>query len=368
VIRNDTLVNERMKLLQRNMAENNMEKPPVDIRIIVLDSTGRHFFYRHYPNTHEYLISLIENQEKNKGFKVHEMTNYHVVGYNSNPNMYSFITGEQYNEFADFQLLQSHVENGTLTQFKKLIWDYIKDYGYMTTIGEDAPDTDTGTVYGFRGRAHSFDTYPSYNKLSEIVQLHQGHGFSYNSYACPCVGNQFIGEIMLHWAEDYFLKHPETPNFVVTVHDESHDGVGMQCMTIDMYLMKHLQWFVETGRTENTVILLFADHGLHYGDGYTVDEEVALLEHENPVMFWFLPNHLSTPVFESSVNKLITMKDVHMTLRDIASYPNRSTQDAIREDALSLIYDSVPDTRTCKMVKVPWPFINSCVDYAEYFY
>jgi hypothetical protein len=353
VIRNETLVQERKQILDT------MENKPVNIRVIVMDSTGRHFFYRHFPNTDSYLRELMSTEQSD--FVVQEFNRYHIVGYNSNPNMYAFVTGDQCNSTDDFDLLVDHAANGTLPQYKKLIWDYLKQYGYVTTIGEDVHDTMTGTLYGFKNVSRTFDTYPSYNKISEIVQGFYEQEFSYKPEMCPCVGNKLMGDFIFQWSKIHLERYSDLPNFIVTVHDEAHDGLGNQCVAIDKDLKEYLQWYVESGQTNNTVIVLMADHGLHYGGHwYSEEEDMAWIEHENPLMFWFVPKHLATDTFKQNADKLVTSKDFHMTLRDVASYPHRSTTGHVRPDAKSLLYDAISSDRTCAEALIPSDHRFSC--------
>jgi hypothetical protein len=356
IIRDNTLVSYRKQLISG--------QKPVDIRVIVLDCVGREYFYRQFPNTHQYIRKLMNQPFKT--FDVYEQKQLHVVGYNTIGNMLSLVTGNSTTlEFNS--LLLECVENGKPLPVK-LIWEYLQEYGYVTTIGEDAIETELDGIYGLGRNPRTYDTYPSYDKISDLVQCYFAGWFTFVKEKCPCVGNKFIGEIMFNWAQRHSLVYSEIPNFIVTVHNDAHDVVGSKSRALDLELMYHLQWYVETGRVNNTAILLVSDHGLHYGQGYHEEKyrSTAFSEHENPVLFWFLPNNLATKEFKGNINKLVTMKDLHMTLRDIASFPKRSTTFHVRNDAQSLLYDKLPQDRNCMDANVPYPYIYTCSDYSEY--
>jgi len=364
VVRNESMVQEKQRLLKQwksnvrksvpGHTEEEISQPP-NIHVVLIDGASRDFFYRHFPHTSEYLTQM---KQMNADFEVLDFSNNMVLGCNSIPNMYAFITGRSVkdNETSDSHLMNWHANHPNDRPF---IWETLNQLGYVTSVGEDAGDSGIGNIYGLKNHRRTFDTYPAYHLVSHRVNHDQAYFFNYNARVCPCVGQQFMSDVVLDWTRDHVTKYHDLPNFILSASHEVHDAVSRQPLTLDPNVKKHLQWYVESGMIKNTVLVLLADHGIHYGPIYA-NEKQARWEHENPFMTLIAPKHMVTDTLRSNLNKLLSLKDLHMTLRDFASFPVRTTLSDVRTDAKSLLYDSLSADRSCSELQTHPNFSTSC--------
>jgi hypothetical protein len=360
-IRNETLVEERKAVLSESMEENSMSKPPVNIHIILVDGVSHDFFFRHFPHSSKVLEEM--KQMKDPGFQILDFENTHVLGYNSVPNMFAFTTGEPltdpYFTDADYQNLIRKTHNTSAPDYTPFIWDYMRNYGYVTSAGEDAGESGIATIYGYQNSHRSYDSYPLFHSVSYRVNHDQGYFFNYNPRVCPCAGHRFMSDIVFDWVRSHSNAYNDIPNFIMAVNHEAHDAVGNQIVTLDPNLAKQLQWYVNSGRLKDTVLVIMSDHGIHYGMMY-LNDDMAKREQQNPFMMVIAPDHLVTDTLKQNTKRLVNLKDLHMTLIDFASFPQKGSQHRMKPYAMSLLHNVVPEDRTCYDMRVPEDYSSNC--------
>jgi hypothetical protein len=347
VIRDEAKVN-----LLKQKIQKDQKQPPVNIRVIILDSVSRESYDMNMPHTKEYIEHLKSNNQ-NSGFSVLDMQKYHIIGYNTIPNMLGFATGYQV-------MNDSMKELRAVMQYRThypTIWEQLRDVGYISSVGEDVGlYSEIQDLYHLQ---NSIDVYPTFHKVSYIVnRLLKNGRFSYSRYICPCTGQSMMAQIVFEHAQSMSQAYSDIPSFIMTASHEGHDNNGNQLLGLDKHLKDHLQWYVDTKRTDNTVVVLMSDHGMHYGAHYTYDKERAIKGHENPFMIMLVPDHMNTSILKNNIDKLKNVKDLYMTLKDFATYPERSS--VPREDALSLLHDNIPEDRTCRQMLVPPAHARTC--------
>jgi hypothetical protein len=344
-IRNETLIQQRLEQQRQynelvKAKDDQAEYNPVNIHVLVIDACGKDTFQRLFPHSDKFIQSMKQMSQSQKlGTQILEMKNYHVLDINSDPNMYAFATG-----LIDFKILNASAVY-TKQNRPKLLWEYMHEYGYVSSVGEDVAESRTGIFYSGNKNfpLPSYDIHPAFHKVSNLVQVDTSFNFMYKRNVCPCTGDKFMSEIVFDYTRSFAKKYNDVPQFVMTVSDEAHDSIGNQIVTLDRNLKDHLEWYFTSGQLKNTVLVLMSDHGLHYGP--FIKQARSQYEHQHPLLTMFVPDRLATKQLTTNTNRLMGLKDLHMTLRDIASFPIKSAPN--RKDAVSMLYNEIPENRNC---------------------
>jgi len=343
--------------------EENELVPPLDIRVIVLDCVSRDFFHRHFVHTKEYLKELNQTE----GINVIEFEQYQVLAFNTLPNMYQFATAKTLNEINSTsnvepiisKRLGNRLDSGSMTI--PLLWDHLHSMGYISSVGEDVGRSSRAAtqIYGYRRPKPTYHVDPIFPATFQYADNTLKNYFIYNSQRCPCVGDKFISELPFQFSRSFIEKYHDIPKFLMTVHNEAHDAVGNHVYMLDPEVKNHLKWLHESDRMRNTAILLVADHGMHYGPLFHKNKTRAQYEHDRPFAAFILPKRVTSERLKQNAKEMVNIRDFHMTIRDLASFPRRSTEGATSSIARSLLFESI-NNRTCEEMNVGHEYRSSC--------
>lgn len=223
-------------------------------------------------------------------------------------------------------------------------WPFIfKEFeakGYATMFQEDA------TLYGtFNYRLHGFKDEPT---------DHYGRPFYLAANdAIPkreikCYGNWPIHQHVLSYASSFHDTYVKKKKFSLSVIARlPHNSVDMvQLMDDDLAdFMKGLQ---QKGHLDNTMFVLFGDHGPRISDVRSsiegkLEERLPFLSITLPRWFKHKHSSLYKAMLDNS-NILTSHFDIHATLSHMLMYPN-ADRDGVGK---SLFTPINPDTRNCK--------------------
>lgn len=162
------------------------------------------------------------------------------------------------------------------------------------------------------------------------------------------------------------MKNKDVPYFSYTfISEYTHDYLSVP-RDFDYALTKMLQNFKDKGWLENTLVILFGDHG-HRMSSFS-RTPMGRFERNRPFFSMKLPNKFRKSIFlknlQSNKNKLSTFIDVYQTLRQIL-YINKFNQDVSDQEnsacrnqfkkndhkirthrGISLL-EQIPENRTC---------------------
>ena len=110
----------------------------------------------------------------------------------------------------------------------------------------------------------------------------------------------------------------------------------------------------DTNNFENTVLVLVADHGSHYGK--LRRSEFGSVDHHYPLLEMFFPpsfDPVALSTLGANENRLITAYDIHATVKHLITYPQPLSKgsDIHRADTVVdwsySLFEPIPANRTC---------------------
>lgn len=206
---------------------------------------GSRFVLKHQlPNTVQYLKSLKNDSA------MFDMLKYHTIHFNTAGNLLPFMYGYRYN----FTNLQNN--------FHKLIFEVFKEEKYITISSK--LDCDVNETYGginnYTGSDHNLipPSCDSYYQLNELFRNPR------------CLGDKQIHQ---HYFDYYkqalkYYHSKQQPVFSVTMLKDSHDPDLKSVPRVDQDLSNYLKYLKENGIMDKSIIIITADHGLHYYSYY----------------------------------------------------------------------------------------------------
>ncbi len=339
------------------MKRKQLNDRPLDIHVILVDSTSRDFFDRQFVHSKQALGQLRKTYADT--IDIIDFSDQ-IVGYNTVINMYQFSSGLPVVDGHNYQeATTKRLEGHPMTI--PFLWDHLKEMGYVSCVGGDMGEAlyTAGALYGFKGQDLTYDLYPSFYKVASYVQETLKKNYAFRSRMCPCVGSRFMSDVTFEFARSMFQAYHDTPKFLMTLHNEAHTTLGTQTMMLDRDLSQYLTHLGNSGQLNQTAVLILADHGLHYGGHYKTHRKQALLEHGRPLATLILPKYVTSDELRSNANRTVNIRDFHMTLRDIASFPIRSSPKGTPV-AQSLLHDLIPSNRTCEQMMVDPKYREAC--------
>ncbi|KAJ7357528.1 hypothetical protein OS493_024333 [Desmophyllum pertusum] len=297
---------------------------PLDVALIMYDSTSAANFRRKMPNTLEYLTKNL-----NSVFLQGET----IVGDGTTAQLCAMLTG-----IAEKKQPEARRSENVSDSVDKWRWIFknFKEKGYATLFSEDS------TTYAtFNYRLHGFkepptDHYarPFWLEAEEII----------NRY---CIGGRASHNVSLEYLLSFFRAYKDKPKFSLITHDIPHNNLNT-IGYVDDDLKRTLQTLEKESFMKNTMLIIFGDHGIRYsGVRKTIQGK---LEERLPFMSISLPNWFTEkyPGLYSNLvqnSKVLTTPfDVYVTLRHILSYPSHPSEITTGQSLFKRI-DS--DSRTC---------------------
>ncbi|XP_060063324.1 uncharacterized protein LOC132543825 [Ylistrum balloti] len=333
VIRNETLVNSRNKVRSTIQDTGTMVRRPMNVVMIGLDSTSRMNFIRHMNFTRSFLTKTMDSVE---------LLGYNKAGLNTFRNILLMLLGITEEEL-----------NGTKGFFDDypFIWKDFMKAGYVTFMGED--NANNAIFYYLKKGFHSapVDYYlrPFVMGL-EASRIRNG----------LCAGNSMILQLIFDKLADFITTYQHVPHFTFTfITDPAHDdpnGLGV----VDLPLTRTLIDLNARGLLDNTMLLIFGDHGSRYGR--IRNSYQGRLEEHLPAFYvslprWFRREHRNLyENLKENRYKLTSNVDVFATLHDVLQLDKgHITPRAAGKHGTSL-FRVISTNRTCDDLKIPKNF------------
>lgn len=334
-----------MMTFSEDSPETHLNQTGYNVIVMGIDAISRLNFYRTMPKTLTFL--------KSKG--AIELLGYNKVGDNTFPNLTPMLMGVKDTDLKKvcWPHLQSTFDNCPF------VWEWFKDAGYYTALGEDSAKLGTFNFgkFGFIGNPTDYYVHTFMHE----AETHVGNNRDYNTFIC--MGNKYFYQVLLDYVEALTrtLKSSKLFGFFWEV-TLSHDYLNYPMVMDDSYekLLKNLD---ESKYLDDTVLIILSDHGIRWGDiRYT---KQGRLEERLPFVHILLP-----PSFRNNYKiaynniihnsrRLTTPYDIHATLTDLIDLNEvtdekievRSKANYANKKSISLFLP-IPSNRTCKIAKI----------------
>lgn len=316
-----------------------------NVIVMGIDAISRLNFYRTMPKTLSYL--------KKKGAV--ELFGYNKVGDNTFPNLSPMLLG-----IKDTDLKRTCWPN-TRATFDNcpFIWDWYKDVGYYTALGEDSASLGTFNFEkpGFSGTPTDYYIHTFMHE----AELHVGNNKDFNSFIC--MGNKYFYQVLLDYVEDLTktLKTSKLFGFFWEV-TMSHDYLNYPVIMDDSY-QKFLKKLDSSKYLDETILILLSDHGIRWGDIRFTKQ--GRLEERLPLVHILLPTSFRKR-YSSAYNnlklnsrRLTTPFDLYSTLSDLVNLDTiendkiqQRTSSFYTQDRSISLFLPIPGNRTCYMAGI----------------
>ncbi|XP_068621495.1 uncharacterized protein [Battus philenor] len=316
-----------------------------NVIVMGIDAISRLNFYRTMPKTLSYL--------KKKG--AIELFGYNKVGDNTFPNLTPLLLG-----IKDTDLKKTCWPNARATFDNcPFIWDWFKEAGYFTAMGEDSATLGTFNFekLGFSGTPTDYYIHTFMHE----AELQVGNNKDFNSFLC--MGDKYFYQVLLDYIEDLTitLKTSKLFGFFWEV-TMSHDYLNYPVLMDDSYL-NFLQKLDKSKYLDETILILVSDHGIRWGDIRMTKQ--GRLEERLPLVHILLPSSfqvkhtLAYNNLRSNSRRLTTPFDLYATMTDLVDIntiddekiKHRSSLYYSRDRSISLFLP-IPTNRTCPLAGI----------------
>ncbi|CAH8660513.1 unnamed protein product [Heterobilharzia americana] len=307
-----------------------------NVLLLGIDSISRLSAFRYFPKTVKFL------QQINESATI--MNIYNVIGDGTTVNLLGLLTGQLESELPESR--KSHIgfnkggkksngnDNHTVLDSYPWIWKEYSEYGgYATHYIEDTPKWGTfqHRLCGF-GLLNSPTT--SYGRPCLLAASQEE---SYSEKVLGCTMSRHTHQLLLESLTEFFTTYSDRPRFSLTFLSELIHENPAYGKLLDEDLVKLIKriyhedqlvnsedqrYFIPSKHPfANTLVVLFSDHGPRMGDARLSVQ--GKLEERLPFMSIIAPKRLRQKLstkwshIQSNQNRLITLFDVHATLRDL---------------------------------------------------
>ncbi|KAH3699444.1 hypothetical protein DPMN_074399 [Dreissena polymorpha] len=326
-----------------------------------IDSVSRSAAFRKLPKSMKYLKEDLNS---------YDLRGLMKVGENTFPNIMALLAGNVFHGFCDT----------TPCDDLPFIWKNFSAKGYATFFAEDWTGESTFENHkgGWRDPPTDHFMRPFYlaieqlakeNKLNKIgsflkyqLELKNIIGQSATTFQRMCYKDlpQYVhqNKFLKQFLTSYTNKRKFALSFTNTLCHEADNLLSYG----DDFTLEFLRWLKYGGHLENTVFVLFADHGSRLER--IRNTLVGRLEDRMPVMELLVPEHIKEryPSLDRALrvnqDRLITFFDFHQTLIDIMnqSFRNPTIQmENGRTKGISL-FNEIPAARSCYDAWIPENF------------
>lgn len=284
---------------------------------------------------------------------------YNKLGDNSYPNLFPLLMGKSWNDVK--QNCLNDGENSFDVKKCSFIWDKFNEVGFYTALAADT----TAGLFGEYERM--FPKIPTDFYLQPFIYetrfLFEDRTYDYHT----CLHNRYFFKILLNFVESVVHKISNKKLFgIFWEQSVSHEHPTLSSIMDKSYydLLKYLE---DIYYLQNTVVILFSDHGARFGDfvgtrqGY-IEARLPLLEVLLPVDFRLRYPH-AVKNFEKNTRRLTTAFDVFETIRDLINIETTGiTNKRIRMRTEKLksmtharnisLFLPIPANRTCESLDI----------------
>lgn len=330
----------------------NSTKIKPNVLLIGIDSLSRSHFQRVLPKTYKFLTNLQHN---------HIFNQINSVGINTFPNMIPLLSGIIEEEISTLKLTSEinkyREANTSFHDTLPFIWNEYEKEGYLTMLNQDMPSI---AFLNFLKDGFRFKPTPYYTRPYWIKYYNIRSGPFYCHNGIPTY-RTYLNNIENFIDRMYSNINQNLPFFSFNFITEcTHDHFSIPS-NFDDSLMKTLKTFEQKGYFNNTLFILFSDHGARLTK-LSYETELGKIEKYQPFLSIRLPTVLRNTQIENNLknnqNKLIGFFDLFQTLRNFLYLKNGSNNfhhNSINQRHLRGIslFEEIPQHRSCLDALIP---------------
>ncbi len=282
-----------------------------NVLMLGIDSVSANHFKRIFPLTYDFLKNDLGNNVI--------LERFHSVGSNTYPNLIAMLTGivEESQSYDSFNLTGEidtyrQLEESTFHDSLPFLWYDYESLGYLTMFQEDQPEC---AIFNYLKKGFRYSPTSIYGRPYWLKY------YSMRSGPDKCHHNEPTYRHWLNQIEE-FVKNAaaggDTKYFSLNFLTEyTHSYLAIP-KHLDFELRRTLESLNSNGYLDNTMLMLFTDHGnrLKY---YSYSTEIGKLEKYMPFLSIKPPKKLENMPFARNLynnkHKLVSFFDIYQTLR-----------------------------------------------------
>ena len=321
------------KRCDESLKEHKTKRQPKEIfnvQIVGIDSISRLNYMRNMIHTREFLL---------KELNAYEMSGYNKVEDNTFVNVVPFLTGHFVGELG-----WNETMNSQEFDYFNFIWKDFSQAGYRTFYQEDSPHVGTFT-YGKEGMHKPPADY--YLRPLTLAMYSE----DYNLYNISCFIDKHETTVLLDHAMAYSKFFQNKPHFSYSFLSRLTHDAFYQARYADFMYLDFLKQFKASGLFNNTVMILFGDHGPRFGDWRKT--HIGRFEERLPfnvIVFpeWFPRKYPEIhKILKINTKRLTTHFDMYETLKDILYFDGVSRVGSLSSRGISVLRE-IPKDRKCE--------------------
>ncbi|XP_055950879.1 uncharacterized protein LOC129984966 [Argiope bruennichi] len=305
--------------------------PTLNVILIGIDSVSKLNFLRHFPKTHAFL------SEKLTPF---EMNGYTKVADNTFPNIVPLLTGQFVEHWWNETLMDTMYFDNV-----SFIWKEYAKRGYRTFFAEDSPHI--GIFNFFKRGFYNPPTDYYFRPMALALEMWKSTLKQTNYF---CLDSQLEFDFIFDYLKLFAKTMGTRPYFGFTmVSAITHDDLNYAGWA-DEPTVRLLEGLLNTGALNNTLLVLFSDHGLRFGN--ICRTYVGKFEERLPLMYihapkWFLDQYPEIAKnLQINQNRLMTLFDVHATMVHMLDL-GKCQEDRSKVTLGKSLFEEISPYRTC---------------------
>ena len=299
VHRNETLVNERKKLENKDSLFKN-------VMLIFTDGVSRQHFMRVFKKLGNWIEQFMKPKNN---YRSYQLLKYHILQPYTHANIQPMFYGRGILSKNGTQFTKYYRENG-----------YISAFSFDQCYIELFPDRELQ----FLCDAH-FDGWDHYNVGLFCQNNYFDNKLPLNKYVNSVLRRIFFGRDAFEYVIEYGVKFWETyqdvRKLLLIGFMDGHETTGSVIKYVDDYLYTNINNLYQKGLLKDTIMLFFSDHGLHLSTVYPILASENYF-HERSLSYMFIVMDLKKDFNDEQLiynqQKFITAYDIYETLFHIA--------------------------------------------------
>lgn len=331
VKRNEGLINERRQSTAESLAPN--------VLAIYVDALSRANSIRKLNKTMSWFEKFMNQKDPSK--ETFQFFKYHSVAGYTDPNLWQLYHGV---DASDTNFQSDHRVSSIVDTFKK--------NGYITGLASDLCSADLfiypndviiETPFDHEGLTFACD--PHYSKPWNRF------GQFYGPYASVrrCLYGKDTHEYVLEYGDQFWRKYADEKKYLRLTFIDSHEITGEVIKYSDDHIYMFLNNLEKDGLLENTIIMLYSDHGLHMLNLWQILRfQQFYIERHLPTFYLILPGNLAQEygkIVKANQQRLVYSRDFHHFLKAIPEGKNS-------EHFSKSILSNLPSDRTCHDLRI----------------
>jgi len=327
VVPQPSTIQESRRIRQKIKQQGKTEGLDLNVVMIDFDSVSAASFLRKMPKSLDFLKTSL---------KTYFISGQAVIGDATTPALTAMLTGMYETDLPEGR--QGYDNSAPIDQWPWLMKLY-KDHGYVTMMAEDDP-----SMGAFNLRLRGFEEPPAHHYARPFwLALEDNHERDEKGL---CSRSTFMVNYTLDYVLSYFASYPENLKFAFSFMSYITHARPNFLSFADNELQRVLSTFVKQKYHENTVIVIFGDHGSRNDDVRNTMQ--GKLEERLPWLSISVPAWLEekypdiTSALEHNQHIISSPFDLHATLHHVLTYPKEPQGEKTQS-----LFTKLKHTRIC---------------------